>query len=458
MPSSVLEPLEQSSTPSAILTTRTGLHKINLSAGWLHWPWCADQPDRREQEPSPGAVAAEIRFHTQDGPLVVDSVSLSGVATATSNASLTAADGGLDGWDTAGAAPAVATGDSDAATLTAVGGDGAITQTVAVTGSRYRLDAVARTLVDPVDAEIVTTFLDGGGLAAGQPIRIPVTGLTFDRLVAEGDVPAGAVDARLAPVLPASATVEVEELALSFSDPVSVSLEFVSEAPGELTVSDVSVGIDAAAPTRPPVPESGLCPATPPGADPGDECDSCYCPCCGTRPKVSARAPALTPSGRPGTVLTCADCGADVVVAGGRSTVASGSGNRTSWGRRTYRVAARSTNSVPAREPVVIVRAPLTDIRGIGPARVRDLAVRGVTSIIDLAGVEPARVAAVNGISLRQAADYVAQARQLVTSSSLHVPCATDPGFRAAAAQNAGAQRNSGITCSASSCIVVVSG
>jgi hypothetical protein len=356
-----------------------------------------------------GAVAAEVRFHTQEDVLLLDNVSLEGSTEALANASLRDTEGGVSGWETPSPQLTASRGGSGATVLhNGSATEAALSQLAAVTGSRYSLEAVARTDGD-LAAAITLQFVAATGAGVDEPIRLPVDPLEFDRLAAAGDVPAGAADAQMSVVVPPGASVDIDRLSLRFDDPVSVSMGFVSEAPGELMVSDVSVGIDTAPPHRPPVPEDGLCPATPPGAEPGEDPDSCHCCACGERTPVRKAIAILTPAGRPGSVSACATCGGPRVKIGGRFVPGA-----VVPPVREFFVGRGDLPAPTAVGPRIIVEERLIVIDGIAESREARLRALGIATIVDLALADAAVVASLPGVSDRMANDFIREARSVV--------------------------------------------
>jgi hypothetical protein len=355
------------------------------------------------------AVAAEVRFHTPEDLLLLDRVSLAGSKAAVDNATLQRSDGSVFGWEASSAQLSAGSDGSEATVLhNASPTEAALSQTAAVIGSRYSLEAVART-DGALAATISMQFLTATGARVGKPIRLPIDPLAFDRLAAAGDVPSEAADARLSVAVPPGASVAADLLSLQFDDSVEVSIGFVSEAPGELLISDVTVGIDTASPHRPPIPVDGLCPATPPGQKPGEDPGSCHCPACGDRTPVRRAVAILTPAGRPGSVSGCATCGVTRVSLGGRPVA-----DAASLPVREFVVGTRPFPSEAAIRPRVVVSEQLTAIYGIAERREATLRNLGIETVVDLARADPAVVASIPGVSDRMAKELISEARSIV--------------------------------------------
>ena len=356
------------------------------------------------------AVAAEVRFHTPEDVLLLDRVSLAASTEAVANTNLRPTDGIVSGWEASGPRLSPSSNASTGATVlhNGSGTDASLSQVAAVTGSRYSLEAVAR-IADEATAALVIEFLTATGDPAGDPIRVPVEPLAFDRLGAAGVVPADASDARLSVALPPGGTVFIDRMSLGFYDDVDVSVGFVSEAPGELLISGVTVGVDTAPPHRPPIPEAGLCPSTPPGAGPGEDPHSCYCSACGERTPLRRAVSVVTPAGRPGAVSACATCGGTRVSIGGRSVIGAPPAPVPGFVVGTSRPPPEAVV-----RPRLIVREALPEISGIAESRAATLRANGIRSVADLARADARRLANLPGISVGMATDFITEARAIV--------------------------------------------
>jgi hypothetical protein len=359
------------------------------------------------------ATQVEVRFTTPEGLMAVDAVTLTGAAEGLTNAAVAVRDGAADGWEltdpTATLAPAGGAAGAhvrNAGTRTA-----ALTQLVpAHPGDDYRLTATVR-LTAPGSAgpaAIELVFLDELGVPSGPPVRIDVDALTFDVVIAAGQVPADVTDAEVSIVVPPGGTVEVDEVSLTLGPPATIVLDLVADAPGEVSVGRVDVGLDVRPPEVAPDPAGGLCPATPPGRDAGDP-DACHCAGCGTTRPVHESRPLADRHGRPGSVTPCPTCGRDRVRVGGRAVAVS-----RDEGPPRFRVGVREPPVRVPRTSVVRVDEPLAVISGISRSRELALRAMGIGSLPALATADPATVAAIRGVSLRMARDYVRQARDVV--------------------------------------------
>jgi Helix-hairpin-helix domain len=360
-----------------------------------------------------GATQAEIRFFTPDGGMLVDHVSLVGTAAAASTATPAA-------WQPT--APGIAVEASDDGLTIGNGGSvpAAAMQVVAGTaGERYELRATARVAVGTVDAAVELAFADEAGGAVGTTVRVPLDPLDFEDHAAIGLVPDGAVEAEVRVVVPPGGSVQLSALELSVGTPDEVRLRFVSEAPGDLTMTGVVVRLDTAEPFLPPVPPGGLCPSTPAGED----AESCYCPSCGTERPVKHREPVVTDAGRPARVVRCPTCGSRRVRVGGRVVT---------HVRPIVLPRFRAVDRPPGltagarRGPAIVARlhvdVPLVALNGIAEKRAAELRAAGIADVVALAAANPAVLVALPGVSNKMARRLIAEAARLVREQGIRVP------------------------------------
>jgi DNA-binding beta-propeller fold protein YncE len=368
------------------------------------------------------ASQVEVRFTTPEGLMAVDAVTLAGVAEGLTNSAVAVRDGAADGWELTDATARLAASGSAAGTQVRNSGAraAALTQTVpAHPGDEYRLTATVRLTgtgsAEPAAVELA--FLDELGVVAGPPVRIDVDARTFDGVVTVGQVPAAVSDAEISILVPPGGTVEVDEVSLALGAPSTILLDLVADAPGEVTVGRVDVGLDVRAPEVAPDPPGGLCPATPPGRDTGDPA-TCYCAGCGTTRPVRESRPLADRQGRPGSVTPCPSCGRDRVRVGGRAVSAT-----RDEGPPRFRVAGWE-RQLPVVPPSTLVRVdePLDVISGISHGRERALRAAGIDSIPALAAADLARLTAIRGVSMRMARDFVREARVIVREQGYFEP------------------------------------
>src|SRR5262249_33602447 len=92
---------------------------------------------------------------------------------------------------------------------------------------------------------------------------------------------------------------EIKRVSLRSGPRTLVPVTFIAQAPGELTISDWRVAFEIQKPEAPPVPERGLCTATPPDRQPGETpSDCCRCSCCEKEQKMADPVWMVTGAGR----------------------------------------------------------------------------------------------------------------------------------------------------------------
>jgi len=247
----------------------------------------------------------------------------------------------------------------------------------------------------------------------GSPVVDPVVLVIdpegFDRYLALGDPAPSSAGAELRIVVPSEGTILVQELELDVNEPVEVPLTFLAHAPGQLTVSDASITYDIPAPLPPPVPASGLCNATPPGAIPRARPeDRCYCPWCKQDRTVAGPTVRVSRGGRPVLSGACLECGTGLVRLGGPADV-------------SVRMVAGPPRPSPEKPPLPPAEWPTTEVRGIGPARAAFLTGLGIATMGDLATASPELVGrSLRGLRPGQAKGFVDEAR-LLSSAPVEV-------------------------------------
>lgn len=382
---------------------------------------------RRLNSP-PGAVQAEVRFLVPPGgEAFLSRASLTATSEAVENSRLRLAERNLPaGWTAAGEAGRLSFQPGETAAELVNDGFEAVElrQTVPVEDQAEFL-LQARSLQLSANGEaprLELRWLD----ADGQPLEAPPERLTFasaDFVAAarRGMPPEGASSAQLSLLLPPRSRLTVEQISLTFEEALEVPLTFIAQSPGELTVAEPRVAFDRFPPPRTPLTESGLCSPTPPGLEPGEKCEECYCACCRSMVKPRGMQPAVTSSGRSAQAGSCPRCRAPVVRMGGAPGPAASS---------AFRRLPPSSHRLPlltARErifqedrPSVAENPPpflLTDIQGIGNARSRRLSEAGIETVEQLAAASPGRVADATGTVtaesfIRQAKALLAQRRR----------------------------------------------
>ncbi|WP_328331056.1 helix-hairpin-helix domain-containing protein [Kribbella sp. NBC_00382] len=351
-----------------------------------------------------GSTQVEIRFFTPGGLTAVDRVTLAGTADAASTVP--------SAWTPAGAVvtPSAGTG----VTMTNSGAtDALVTQLVPVDQADFfdlRLSARAS---DP-GAAVEVSFGDETEAPIGTALTLQLDPLDFEDRAMSGTVPAGAAVARLRFVVPAGGVVELSGLSLTCGTAQQVALNFVSQAPGDLTMTGVSVQLDEGVPIASPLPADGLCPSTPAGDGPDGE--ECYCSTCGEDRPVRRPVAVTTPAGRPATLTSCPTCGTDRVRLGGRLRMA------PEIHLPRFRIPDRPSLTTG---PAVVSRArtelPLTAVKGVGKARAVELVRAGVPDLVTLSSAAPDVVAGLRGVSDKLARQLIIEAGQLVRAHGVRV-------------------------------------
>jgi hypothetical protein len=340
-----------------------------------------------------GAAQAEVRFFVPDGLAAIDKVSLAG------------SDDALGpSWTTSG--PGTTVADTDAG-MTITNGSAAqstVAQLVqAAPGNVFDIAISARVPAGQDGTSIELAFSDEQARPLQPVVQLELDPLEFDDRSASGVVPAGAVAAEFRVVIPPGGSVEIKAVHLSIRPAATVGLHFVSDAPGELAMTNVSVVVDDAGPVTAIVPGRGLCRPTP-AADEDD--DDCYCCACGESHPAGPEVAATTDAGRPAGVSPCPTCGSSRVRLGGRVVAHAGPVSLPRF-RATSAAAARRLADRSA--PV-----PLEVIAGIGAARAAQLRTFGIPDGASLAQADVATVARLRGLSDSGAVRLIAAATREV--------------------------------------------
>ncbi|HXQ71242.1 MAG TPA: helix-hairpin-helix domain-containing protein, partial [Pyrinomonadaceae bacterium] len=255
-------------------------------------------------------------------------------------------------------------------------------------------------------------WLKGDGLAAGEStiVQLAVDGL--DVVLATGNVPADSSSVEIHFVVPPKSTIEVKRISLRYTKTTLVPVKFIAEAPGELNVSDVRVAFDEFVPERPAVPEAGLCKATPPGKQPGQSGNSCYCHNCEEETTMTAMKAIMTSEGKPAMMGRCRMCKTELLTRGG-PPVTDAELLRLQTEPRPVVVGSRvSQLTTRSIQP----EARLTDIKGIGEPRAAQLIDAGIDSVAKLAASTPETVARIKFITPAMASNLIEQAKRLSES------------------------------------------
>jgi len=371
-----------------------------------------------------GAEQAEVRFSSPAGVIAgIAEVSMSATSQAVSNGDLESQDGrgGLSQWSAAAQSPAIV--------ITTVGGTtvlknpasqpAVLVQPVELTAGKSFTVAVEGRAVELTSStqdvpRVEVHYLAKDNSEAGPPVQLAIGVRDFPQHAANGTVPDASAQAEVHLILPPGTALAADQISVQAQAFNSVPLTFISQAPGELRVSGANIAYDEAPAEPVPVPAKGLCNPTPPGSEPGQKAgNSCYCSCCQEEQAMANPTPAITAAGRPAVVSRCTNCGTENVRGGG--TVAAGA----------QQVGLRmlpSHSAVPAAKtplPLKEAAPALDSIQGIRNGRVQQLAGAGITSMADLAGSTPAKVAAaMTGVSTKNAATFIQAARAALISAA----------------------------------------
>jgi YVTN family beta-propeller protein len=417
-------------SPASVVSFRSlllELHRVRLTA-----------PEKAEQ--------AEIRFSTPAGvTVIVDLVSLMGTTDSVTNGDFQVLpEGQIEGWTfLTGATPGltvIAANDG-----LQINNAGASVVELAQTATSkddhpFKLDFQGQVTAAAQLPSLEARWLKADGSAAGTPTVIELRADAAGSATAQGRSPRDASQVEIRLVLPPGARLKMKSVSLRFPETVSVPITFVAQAPGELAISDLQISFEEGQPTRPPIPERGLCPPTPPGGQPGTgKLDCGFCICCGAENQMTGTRAAVTDAGRPARIGNCADCGAEMVSFSG-TLVAN---------------APRFSLSTSARQPAVIrseaVRAeaavsgveelaglpieaggkvleaqsraikvsvprgtPLTRIKGITKTQAAELKKIGINSAEALAAAPPRKIEKVKGFSPAIAKKLITAAKTLI--------------------------------------------
>jgi DNA-binding beta-propeller fold protein YncE len=371
-----------------------------------------------------GADQAEVRFSVGTAAAaMIDLAALEATTELVANGDFQQQKNGqLVGWNLA---PDTATGFMVTASepglqLRNAGSNNAeLTQLVAAESNhRFTLEFQGKASVGPAAAlpRVELRWLKGDGSAAGDPTVLEIQPTGLDSAIASGATPLDSSKVEIHLIVPAKTTVDVKRVSFRYAQTTTVPVKFISEAPGDLTVSQVRIAFEKVPPQAPPIPPRGLCTATPPDREPGEKDDCCYCDKCEEETTMTDIEPVMTPAGRPAMRAKCAACGTDVINVGGPIVPgAMALPFRQTVVPRSVRVYPAALKRTSASAQAVAPR--LTDIYFIGEKRAQQLTAIGIDSVQKLASATPAKVATVKFITLAMATQLIAQARAHLTGS-----------------------------------------
>jgi DNA-binding beta-propeller fold protein YncE/predicted flap endonuclease-1-like 5' DNA nuclease len=391
-----------------------------------------------------GATQAELRFQVPAGNVaVVGQASLVGASGALTNADLnTLTAGKPDGW-TVQAAQSAALTFVDTGTSVQITNGGNATadlfQKLTVqSGNQFSLELHA-TATQPADANASATtqnarlelhWFDASNTPIPPSPGLDIAPGAFDYSAASGTVPGTAASAEIHLLIPAAVALNITAISLQLFQPATVSISFVAQSPGNLTVSTMNVAYEPAAPTPVPIPPGGLCPPTPPPQAAQASHNSCFCCCCGTQRPMKNPKPTSTQGGRPSTTGTCAQCGTTLTRPGGQITP--GLTNIPPTFTYTHPAVPVTTNQLvsiveglqatASGQTGHLAVGELTRVTGIGHARAAQLEAAGITTLQQLATSDKEKIAAIlegPGMSLDVAQTFIDQANKLLEAEGV---------------------------------------
>lgn len=377
----------------------------------------------RAQLTSPaGANQAEVRFSvSRNAGAIIDLVSLAATSELVANGDFQLQkDGQLVGWTLVPALTRnfTARAAQEGIQLLNPGGARAeLVQTIAAESEQpftlqFQGEATAFALSETPRIEL--RWLDAGGVAMGEPTLLQILPAGVDTAGASGIVPKESTQVEIHVVVPTKTTLEVKRVSLRYTKTTTVPVKFIAEAPGDLTVSDVRIAFEQIEPKAPPVGPQGLCSATPPGKEPGQRGDSCYCHQCEEETLMMEATAVMTEAGRPATMGRCSTCKTEVVRAGGALVVGAEALSTQAMSAPVMVSPAAVSRPMPESQAVGPV-PQLTDIRGIGQARAKQLTEIGIDSVEKLAASTPETVAKIQFITPSVAAQIISQAKSRLT-------------------------------------------
>ncbi len=231
--------------------------------------------------------------------------------------------------------------------------------------------------------------------------------------VLSGTIPESVSKAEIQLVIPRDTTLSVANVSFNSVELRDVPITFLSEAPGNLTVSDLTVGYELPQAPLPEIPMSGLCVATPADTAPGDQCedgkcaksDKSYCSNC-RKQAVIKDAQAFRLINNQSTLIGyCENCRQPLVQNGG--------------------IPVAETTLVPIRQidrsrlEIDDSQIALSEVDYVGKVRTQILNENGITRITQLAKADPKMLMEILEISDGLAESLVSQATKLLISHIL---------------------------------------
>lgn len=295
-----------------------------------------------------------------------------------------------------------------------------LSQTVEVSAKQqYTLDFAGINSAQNGETGIPAVLLQFLATADSEPqtvAQFDVTSGAADQHTFAGTIPEGVTQARVLLVFPRHSRLTIRNLGFSLKNLQEVPIAFLSEAPGDLTVSDMRVGF-AYEPVPPlPTPETGLCEATPANQAADDDCCQhsccCYCPTCGHQAELKEPKRIDIAEYRTALVGVCADCGLPLYKNSSTMIQNTVTASRLVPIRPIDRSLTRISESA----------VPLTEVAYIGAVRAKRLTDNGISSINRLAAAESPALVELLDINEDLAESFIVQAKKLLLEEQLRKP------------------------------------
>lgn len=289
-----------------------------------------------------------------------------------------------------------------------------LTQKTAVSvGHSFNFEFTGNGTLDNVNAttppEIHLNFLDDSGQIIVRNNPLIIAPDTSETHVLSGIIPDTVSQAEIKFLLPQGTTLVVKDTSLFTQELRNIPITFLSQAPGDLTVTNLTIGFEEQ--PAPPValPVLGFCEATPASQLPGDECcnqnHSCFCNKCQQTTTLDQTTAVLLPDNRPATIGLCQAC---------RLSLLTNTG-----------LLINEAMSIPIRRidrsntAQIDTNIALTDVAYIGEVRALILQENGLTHISQLATARIEYLVEVLDVNEDLAESFVIQAKKLLIEKQL---------------------------------------
>jgi len=290
-----------------------------------------------------------------------------------------------------------------------------LTQKTAVkSGQRFNFEFVGSGKFDvpttaTIPPEVHLSFLRDTGETIERNNPLIIAPDSAETHVLSGTVPDNANQAEIKLLLPQSTTLVVKNTSLVTQELRNIPITFLSQAPGELTVTDLTIGFEQQPAPAPTLPAQGFCDATPASQLPGDECcdenNSCFCNKCQQKTTLDQTIAVLLPGDRPATIGLCQEC---------RLSLLTNTG-----------LLVNEAISIPIRRidrsivTQVDSNIALTEVAYIGEVRALRLQQNGLTRVSQLATARIEYLVEVLDVNEDLAESFVIQAKKLLIEKQL---------------------------------------